>query len=167
MLATALLALLFSMMVLLKIYQPRSVSIYLNDHLQEQSDKYFAGGFRDLPATILDPNDHHDGLSPMGAQRFDIWYYGSYLPHRQLPFRRHRALLVILRGQAKAQVADPLRRQKPRRSGGRLHFGIGGRHQFGNHGRLQLREGGRLALEFAYDGQGVALDVLQEWDFEN
>jgi hypothetical protein len=83
-----------------------------------------------------------------------------YLPHRQLPFRRHRALLVILRGQAQAQVADPLRRPKLRRSGGRLHFGIsgrlnfgiGGRHQLGTHGRLHLGEGGRLALEFAIAG---------------
>lgn len=93
--ASALLCLLFVMMVLLKLFQPRSVVTYLNDYLQEEYEKYLAGGFAALPPTILDPSDRHDGPSPMRAQRFDTWYHGGYLPAQaSLEAQREKAAAV-------------------------------------------------------------------------
>lgn len=90
-LASSLFMLLFMMMVLLKIYQPRTVAIYYNEHLQEAYERYVLGGFGDLPAHILQPYDRHDGPCPMGAQRFDAWYHETYLPSS-----KEKALLGVM-----------------------------------------------------------------------
>lgn len=78
-LASALFMLLFMLMLVLKIYQPRSVAIYLNDHLQEMYERYLQGGFVYLQHGILPIADRHDGPTPMQAQRFDTWYHEVYL----------------------------------------------------------------------------------------
>lgn len=77
--ASSLFLLLFVMMAMLKLCQPRSVMIYFNEHLQEAYSHYLKGGFAGVSADVLRQADRHDGLSPMGAQRFDAWYHDSYL----------------------------------------------------------------------------------------
>jgi hypothetical protein len=79
--ASSIFLLLFLMMMLLKIYQPRAVAIYYNEHLQEAYAHYLKGGYADLPIDILPAADRHDSVSPMGGQRFDAWYHETYLPN--------------------------------------------------------------------------------------
>lgn len=103
--ASALFMLLFLMLVLLKILQPQSVSIYFDDRLQEAYDNYRAGGFSDLPQDILPALARHDGPSPMGARRFDHWYYGVYLPAHDAVERLRAAQAAAARAEAElAQV---------------------------------------------------------------
>lgn len=106
-LASSLFMLLFMMMVLLKIYQPRTVAIYYNEHLQEAYERYVLGGFSDLPAHILEPHDRHDGPCPMGAQRFEAWYHDAYLPSsREKGLLGEMAAMEQGRTRAKARRCD-------------------------------------------------------------
>ncbi len=74
-LARIFLALIFIALVGLKIFQPKSVGIYLNEHLQDMYLRYLSGG---LDHTI-EENEYADSGSPMTPYRFQDWVYTTYL----------------------------------------------------------------------------------------
>ncbi len=74
-LARVFLSFLFIGLVGLKFFQPRSVGIYLNEHLQDMYLRYVSGGLDDSIEEI----EHADGASPMTPFRFQDWVYTTYL----------------------------------------------------------------------------------------
>ncbi len=65
----------FIALIGLKLYQPRSVDIYLNGELQDAYKSYRLGGLNDR----IEPTLHPDGNSSMTPYRFEEWYYNTYL----------------------------------------------------------------------------------------
>lgn len=74
-LARVFLSFLFIGLVGLKFFQPRSVGMYLNEHLQDMYLRYVSGGLDDSIEEI----EHADGASPMTPYRFQDWVYTTYL----------------------------------------------------------------------------------------
>jgi len=70
----AFLSFLFLGLVILKLFQPRSVGIYYSEQLQSLYTDYSQGKFDDY----LDPHDRTRSGTPMTPQRFEEWCLGSY-----------------------------------------------------------------------------------------
>ena len=74
-LARIFLTFIFIALVGLKVFQPRSVGIYLDEHLQDMYLRYLNGGLDHSIEEI----EYADGVSPMTPYRFQEWVYGTYL----------------------------------------------------------------------------------------
>lgn len=73
------LSFLFLALVILKLFQPRSVSIYYSEQLQSLYTDYSQGKFDDY----LDPFDRPRTGTPMTPQRFEEWCLKSYRALRE------------------------------------------------------------------------------------
>ena len=78
------LSFLFFGLLILKFFQPRSVSIYYSEQLQGLYTDYSQGKFDEH----LDPHDRARVGAPMTPQRFEEWCLGSYKQVRQEDARR-------------------------------------------------------------------------------
>lgn len=76
--ASALLCLLFAVMVALKSLEPQSVGIYLDARVQESYLDYLHGAFDNQ----LDPSKRSTSATRMGAYAFHEWFYGVYEPNK-------------------------------------------------------------------------------------
>jgi hypothetical protein len=85
----AFLAFLFVAMVLLKLFEPRSVKVYFSERLQGLHRQY-AGGLFDPQ---LDPAERSIGTAPMTPLRFEDWCLNSY------PAIRARSVEVLKAGE--------------------------------------------------------------------
>jgi hypothetical protein len=74
--ASALLAILFGAMVIFKLLEPKSVSIYYDAQLQDAYQDYISGYFDDSP--VLESARRPSTGTKMGAFAFDKWYYQVY-----------------------------------------------------------------------------------------
>lgn len=102
-LAKLFLVVLFATMLILKLLQPRSIGIYLNDHLQsEWRDSYCPGK---LDPYITDPEERSTGKSRMSPFRFEDWFYGTYVAQLNRDRREREEILENARAtQALASV---------------------------------------------------------------
>ena len=81
--ASSMLLIIFSILLLLKLLQPKSVEIYFNSMLQSEYSSYVNGGFDHLPVDILKESERHNGVSPLRDMRFEKWFYGKFLPSQK------------------------------------------------------------------------------------
>jgi hypothetical protein len=81
--ASSMLLIIFSILLLLKLLQPKSVEIYFNSMLQSEYSNYVNGGFDHLPVDILKESERHEGVSPLRDMRFEKWFYGKFLPSQK------------------------------------------------------------------------------------
>lgn len=85
------LSFLFLGLVILKLFQPRSVSIYFSEHLQSLYTDYSQGKFDEH----LDPHDRPRSGVPMTPQRFEEWCLQWYRHVRDEDERRRRTTQVM------------------------------------------------------------------------
>ena len=71
----AFLALLFAGLVLLKVFQPRSIRIYYSEQLQDVYDQFTAGRFNAYLETVERPQPEGKGMKPL---RFEDWAMNIY-----------------------------------------------------------------------------------------
>lgn len=103
------LSFLFLGLVILKLFQPRSVAIYFSEHLQSLYTDYTQGKFDEH----LDPHDRARAGSPMTPQRFEEWCLQSYRLVREEDERRRRTDQVIQTHERKMRTwMDDLRVQE-------------------------------------------------------
>ncbi len=82
---TAFLAFIFAALVLLKLFQPRSVRIYYNEKLQDLYREYLAGH---LNKWIAEPEQSLDGRTQMSPLRFEDWCVNTYSVVRNEDIKR-------------------------------------------------------------------------------
>lgn len=82
---TAFLAFIFAALVLLKLFQPRSVRIYYNEKLQDLYREYLAGH---LNKWIAPAEQSVDGRSNMSPLRFEDWCVNTYSVVRNEDIKR-------------------------------------------------------------------------------
>ncbi len=82
---TAFLAFIFAALVLLKLFQPRSVRIYYNEKLQDLYKEYLAGH---LNKWIAVPEQSVNGESNMSPLRFEDWCVNTYSVVRNEDIKR-------------------------------------------------------------------------------
>ena len=82
---TAFLAFIFAALVLLKLFQPRSVRIYYNEKLQDLHREYLAGH---LNKWIGAPEQSENGRSQMSPLRFEDWCVNTYSVVRNEDIKR-------------------------------------------------------------------------------
>ncbi len=82
---TAFLAFIFAALVLLKLFQPRSVRIYYNEKLQDLYREYLAGHLNKWIATA---EQSIDGESQMSPLRFEDWCVNTYSEVRNEDIKR-------------------------------------------------------------------------------
>lgn len=82
---TAFLAFIFAALVLLKLFQPRSVRIYYNEKLQDLYREYLAGH---LNKWIAVPEQSIEGQSQMSPLRFEDWCVSTYSVVRNEDIKR-------------------------------------------------------------------------------
>ncbi|MCZ6621461.1 MAG: hypothetical protein O7C72_06135, partial [Deltaproteobacteria bacterium] len=111
-LARIFLTFIFIALVGLKVFQPRSVGIYLDEHLQDMYLRYLSGGLDHSIEEI----EYADGVSPMTPYRFQDWVYGTYLveenddQRRSLSSKFKRTEDELKRSQAEImRKIDPLK----------------------------------------------------------
>lgn len=80
------LSFLFLGLLILKLFQPRSVAIYYSEQLQSLFTEYSQGKFDEH----LDPHDRARVGAPMTPQRFEEWSLTSYKAVREEDTRRRR-----------------------------------------------------------------------------
>lgn len=103
------LSFLFLGLVILKLFQPRSVAIYYSEHLQSLYTDYTQGKFDDH----LDLHDRAGSGSQMTPQRFEEWCLESYRLVREEDERRRRTEQVIQTHERKMRTwMDDLRVQE-------------------------------------------------------
>lgn len=85
------LSFLFLGLLILKLFQPRSVGIYYSEHLQSLYTDYAQGKFDEH----LDAHDRPRGGAPMTPQRFEEWALLSYRKVREEEERRRRTEQAI------------------------------------------------------------------------
>ncbi|HEX9564244.1 MAG TPA: hypothetical protein VF981_09750 [Gemmatimonadaceae bacterium] len=103
------LSFLFLGLLILKLFQPRSVAIYYSEQLQSLYTDYSQGKFDDH----LDPHDRARSGLPMTPQRFEEWCLGSYRQVREEDARRRRTELAIQTHERKMRTwVDDLRLQE-------------------------------------------------------
>lgn len=73
-LARIFLGFIFIALLGLKIFQPRSVHIYLSEHLQDLYTRYLSGEFNSL----ISPENYPGGSSPMTPYSFQEWIHEAY-----------------------------------------------------------------------------------------
>jgi chromosome segregation ATPase len=88
---TVFLSFLFLGLVILKLFQPRSVTIYYSEQLQSLYTDYLQGKFDEH----LDPHDRPASGVPMTPQRFEEWCMQSYRHVRDEDERRRKTEQVI------------------------------------------------------------------------
>jgi hypothetical protein len=91
------LSFLFLGLIILKLFQPRSVAIYYSEQLQSLYTDYLQGKFDEH----LDPHDRPRTGVPMTPQRFEEWCLQSYRLVRQEDERRRQTEQVIQTHQRK------------------------------------------------------------------
>jgi hypothetical protein len=100
---------LFLGLLILKLFQPRSVAIYYSEQLQSLYTDYRQGKFDEH----LDPHDRARTGAPMTPQRFEEWCLHSYRQVRDDDERRRRTELVIQTHERKMRTwVDDLRLQE-------------------------------------------------------
>ncbi|MEM8488932.1 MAG: hypothetical protein AAF564_25530 [Bacteroidota bacterium] len=82
---TAFLAFIFAALVLLKLFQPRSVRIYYNEKLQDLYREYLAGH---LNKWIAEPEQSVNGQTQMSPLRFEDWCVNTYSVVRNEDIKR-------------------------------------------------------------------------------
>lgn len=97
-LAKIFLILVFSVMVILKIFQGKSVEVYYNDQLQELYEKYLTGYFNPL----LEKKEWPDGETPMAPYRFHDWIYHTFVTSKDADLFMNEML------KAETQVLDTI-----------------------------------------------------------
>jgi len=103
------LSFLFLGLLILKLFQPRSVAIYYSEHLQSLFTDYSQGKFDDH----LDPHDRARVGAPMTPQRFEEWCLRSYKLVREEDERRRRTEQMIQTHDRKMRTwVDDLRLQE-------------------------------------------------------
>jgi hypothetical protein len=79
---------LFVGLLILKLFQPRSVEVYYSEQLQSLYRRYLGGAFD----PVLEPAERPDGTAPMDALRFEDWCLNTYgLQRNEESQRRARA----------------------------------------------------------------------------
>jgi hypothetical protein len=100
---------LFFGLLILKLFQPRSVSIYYSEQLQSLYTDYSQGKFDEH----LDPHDRARVGAPMTPQRFEEWCLASYRQVRQEDARRRVTDEMIQTHERKMRTwVDDLRTQE-------------------------------------------------------
>jgi chromosome segregation ATPase len=100
---------LFFGLVILKLFQPRSVAIYYSEQLQSLYTDYSQGKFDEH----LDPHDRARVGAPMTPQRFEEWALNSYKHVRGEDERRRRTEEAIQTHERKMRTwVDDLRIQE-------------------------------------------------------
>jgi hypothetical protein len=103
------LSFLFLGLLLLKLFQPRSVAIYYSEQLQSLYTDYLQGKFEDH----LDPHDRARTGAHMTPQRFEEWCLSSYRLVREEDERRRRTEVTIQTHERKMRTwVDDLRMQE-------------------------------------------------------
>ena len=97
-LAKVFLILLFSVIIVLKMFQGKSVEVYYNDELQELYEKYLNGFFN----SKLDKREWPNGEAPMAPYRFHDWIYHTFAISQQEDMQQNEAL------QAETLVVDTI-----------------------------------------------------------
>lgn len=97
-LAVIFLVLIFSVMVILKIFQGKSVEIYYNDQLQELYEKYLGGYFND----VLPEKELPSSAAPMSPYRFNDWIYNTFAASKETD------VLLKKNKQAEADIDDAI-----------------------------------------------------------
>jgi hypothetical protein len=103
------LSFLFLGLLILKLFQPRSVAIYYSEQLQSLYTDYTQGKFDEH----LDPHDRARTGAPMTPQRFEEWCLLSYRNVREEDERRRRTEQAIQTHERKMRTwVDDLRLQE-------------------------------------------------------
>jgi hypothetical protein len=103
------LSFLFLGLLILKLFQPRSVAIYYSEQLQSLYTDYTQGKFDEH----LDPHDRPRTGAPMTPQRFEEWSLKSYKYVREEEERRRRTEQMIQTHERKMRTwVDDLRLQE-------------------------------------------------------
>ena len=103
------LSFLFLGLLILKLFQPRSVGIYYSEQLQSLYTDYSQGKFDEH----LDPHDRPRSGSPMTPQRFEEWCLASYRTVRDEDERRRKTEALIQTHERKMKTwVDDLRLQE-------------------------------------------------------
>jgi multisubunit Na+/H+ antiporter MnhG subunit len=103
------LSFLFLGLLILKLFQPRSVSIYYSEQLQSLYTDYSQGKFDEH----LDPHDRARVGAPMTPQRFEEWCLRSYRQVRDEDARRHHTDEMIQTHERKMRTwVEDLRTQE-------------------------------------------------------
>ena len=103
------LSFLFLGLLILKLFQPRSVAIYYSEHLQSLFTDYSQGKFDEH----LDPHDRARVGAPMTPQRFEEWCLRSYKYVREEDESRRRTEQQIQTHERKMRTwVDDLRLQE-------------------------------------------------------
>ncbi len=119
----AFLAFLFLALVILKLFQPRSVEIYFSEQLQSLYDRYLAGAFDGL----LPDLERSSGPLPMDALCFEAWCLSTYGTQRideseqhsrARRAARHEERIASLRrvAQDTSNELEPLRQRRRKRN---------------------------------------------------
>ena len=87
-LAKVFLILLFSVIIVLKMFQGKSVEVYYNDELQELYEKYLNGFFN----SKLDKREWPNGEAPMAPYRFHDWIYHTFAISQKEDMQQNEAL---------------------------------------------------------------------------
>lgn len=103
------LSFLFLGLLILKLFQPRSVSIYFSEQLQSLYTDYSQGKFDEH----LDPHDRARVGAPMTPQRFEEWCLRSYRQVREEDVRRRHTEEMIQTHERKMRTwVEDLRTQE-------------------------------------------------------
>jgi hypothetical protein len=103
------LSFLFLGLVILKLFQPRSIGIYYSEQLQSLYTDYLQGKFDEY----LDPHDRPRIGSPMTPQRFEEWCLASYRDVREEGEQRRLSEQAIHTHERKMRTwVDDLRSQE-------------------------------------------------------